>query len=303
VIKALRTEEENQAIESNLFPTARAVVRERINFPWHRDESGVSAASRAVSSQAMALDVFETVRRLDARDDIVGAWARELQPALPSDGAWTIDTEYLVQKDLLGEPRSTQVDALIRSAHALIVCECKFTETSGGACSQPKPIANGANKGKRQCNGRYEMQQNPVNRRWSRCALTGKGIRYWNVIPNVLEISDEMDHASCPVAGEWYQWMRNLVVARELGRQESKTPAFLLVYAAGRFPMAEKVRLAEWKKWEATVKQSEVPMMTVSYQRLLKIGISVAGHGERKILNQLSEWIDRKISIGEPKHA
>jgi hypothetical protein len=43
--------------------------------------------------------------------------------------------------------------------------------------------------------------------------------------------------------------------------------------------------------------------MTVSYQRLLKIGISVAGHGERKILNQLSEWIDRKISIGEPKHA
>jgi len=216
VNKGALTESEIVAIERNLFPSAQAIVRNRPEFPWHRDRSGAVTASRVESSQALALDVFETIRGLDARDVIVAAWVNHLRLPLPVDGTWTVDIEHVVDRGLLGELRPTQLDALLRAPGALIVCECKFTEGDGGTCSQTGPISSGSHAGLAQCNGRYELQRNPVNDLRARCALTAKGIRYWATIPEVLGFNADLDHSPCPVAGGWYQWMRNLVVAREL---------------------------------------------------------------------------------------
>ena len=46
---------EIDAIEANLFPTARPIVRNWTNFPWHRDRAGAVTASLAASSQALAV--------------------------------------------------------------------------------------------------------------------------------------------------------------------------------------------------------------------------------------------------------
>jgi hypothetical protein len=62
------TDEQRLAIERNLFEVARDLVRERANFPWHRDDSGQFTASCQKSSQALAIDVFHTVDRLRSRN-------------------------------------------------------------------------------------------------------------------------------------------------------------------------------------------------------------------------------------------
>jgi hypothetical protein len=130
------TDEELLAIERNLFAVARGLVRERVDFPWHRDDSGQCTASCQKSSQALAIDVFETVDRLPSRNRIVGAWAELLRlPLAPADN-WELTLEYPLPKALLGELRETQIDVLARSSNGIVVFECKFTEADGGGCSQ-----------------------------------------------------------------------------------------------------------------------------------------------------------------------
>ncbi len=47
-----------------------------------------------------------------------------------------------------------------------------------------------------QCNGNYELQINPrENKAESRCALSGKGILYWDVIPEVFRYDVAVDQA------------------------------------------------------------------------------------------------------------
>jgi hypothetical protein len=177
--------------------------------PWRPQSAVISS---------LAIDLFETVRRLPSRNRIVGAWAELLRlPTLPTDN-WKLMIEHSLEKSLLGERQETQIDALAKSQSGIIVFECKFTEADGGACSQVDQLGKGAHKGLRQCNGNYEEQVNPANKKASRCALTGKGVRYWDLIPDVMNIDSKMDHTPCPVAGGSYQWMRNLVAARALPR-------------------------------------------------------------------------------------
>src|SRR5438445_8208024 len=100
-------------IEANLFPTARSIVRARPKFPWHRDRAGTITASQLVSSQALAVDFFETVGALTSRDAILDAWTNDLSLSLR--GPWKIELEVRVPPELLGEPRPTQIDSLARS--------------------------------------------------------------------------------------------------------------------------------------------------------------------------------------------
>ncbi len=96
---------------------------------------------------------------------------------------------------------------------AVLLIECKFPE-GGGTCSQTKQRA-----GKKQCNGNFSEQVNPVNGLKSRCALTVKGIRYWKNIPAMMELDADIDHSPCPFAKDTYQWMRNAVLAHVVGER------------------------------------------------------------------------------------
>jgi hypothetical protein len=277
-------------IERNLFPAIRGLVRDRLGFPWHR---GVHSPK---SSQAVAIDVFETVNRLPSRNRIVGAWAELLRlPAGPTDN-WELTLEYSVDTGLLGEPQETQIDALAKSESGIIVFECKFTEADGGACSQVDEIGKGAHKGLRQCNGNYEEQVNLVNGKSARCALTAKGVRYWDLIPDVMNLDAKMDYTPCPVAGGSYQWMRNLVAARALSLKARVPAAFGLVYADGPFPMAKKLKDPEWKRQlTKSVAGRAVHLEAVSYQELIRVARKVAIDEDSKTLEDLSDWVHGKF--------
>jgi len=281
-------------IENNLFPFVRNYVRENPNFPWHRDSNGLPTASQTVSSQALAIDFFGTIKKLVSRDAIFTEWIRHF--ALHLSGPWDIELEALVPRDLLGEQRATQIDALATGSGGLIAFECKFTEPDGGACSQPNALSKGAHKGLKQCNGNYEEQVNPVNSVKSRCALSGKGIRYWEFVSEVMDVDSTQDHRRCPFTDGRYQWMRNLVAALMLGRAFKKPPVFMVVYTEGPFPMAKKLLEADWKRFIASVEGHAVPLRIASYQQLLSLASEAATENDRPVLNDLDKWIAGKVS-------
>jgi hypothetical protein len=290
------TNDQIAAIECNLFPAARGLVRERVDFPWHQDATGNFTASSRQSSQAVAIDVFQTVNWISSRNRIVAAWAELLRLPVAPDDNWDLTLEYRVDKALLGEPRESQIDVLAQSKSGIVVFECKFTESDGGGCSQVNSIGKGAHKGLRQCNGNYEEQVNPANGKSARCALIAKGVRYWDLIPDVLNIDANMDHTPCPVAGGSYQWMRNLVAARALSLKAGVPAAFGLVYADGPFPMAKKLEDPAWKKsLTDSVAGRAVHLEAVSYQELIRVARDVAIEEDSNTLQVLSDWVQRKF--------
>ncbi|MFT5327332.1 MAG: hypothetical protein ACI8P0_005221 [Planctomycetaceae bacterium] len=187
------TPEERTHIESNLFPASRAAIGSWDSFRWHHDRQRRVDTWKPHSSQALAIDVFGLLSAVSQsdRDVILNDVAEQL--GLTSGGPWIVELEWEDADNLLNENARTQVDAVARSPQAIIFFECKFTETDGGSCSQPSAISSGANEGIRQCNGNYESQLNPVNGIESRCALSGKGIRYWDVIPSVVGVDATVD--------------------------------------------------------------------------------------------------------------
>ncbi len=266
---------------------------ERPEFPWHRDRSNAVTASLARSSQSLAVDLFATIERLQSRNAIIDGWIEAL--GLPLKGPWAIEPEFLVPASLLGEPRSTQIDAVAKGAGGLALFECKFTESGGGCCSQPQPIAKGPNKGLHQCNGNYQYQENPVSHRAARCALTAKGVKYWDVIPEVLNVYAGLNHRPCPFAGGWYQWMRNLVASSALAKQAGVPAAFVVVYAEGPFPMATYVGGEDWALFMSKVSGS-VPIRVVSYQALLVWAKAMAVPVDVQVIEGLQAWILGKIA-------
>jgi len=284
---------EIEAVEANLYPRARQLVREVPIFPWHRDQAGHVTAGRRESSQALALDLFVTIDSLVSRDAILNAWMTAL--SLQSGAHWSIAPEVCLPRALLGEPRPSQIDVRAQSAASIVLFECKFTEPDGGGCSQPQAITSGRHAGMAQCTGAYVEQVNPVNGVSARCALSGKGIRYWELVPEVLAFDPTSDYRPCPFAGGWYQWMRNLVAARALGKESELPAAFVVVYADGAFPMARKVKSEEWQRLVETTSDRAVALRVASYQQLLAWAATAAVPDERPILQDLTAWIERKF--------
>ena len=279
-------------IRSNLFEAAWPAVERWDKSQWHLGARGVCDTGRPHSSQALAIDVFGTLKSSADRDVAMDAVAAEL--GLEPGGGWKIELERCVRRDLLNEKRQTQVDAVARSPRNLIFFECKFTEPEGGSCSQTRPLDNGKHKGMKQCNGTYEEQHNPVNGSWSRCALTGKGIRYWNLVPEVFKLEADRDHRPCPFSGSWFQWMRNLVACRAEARVEGLHPAFVVVFADGPgLPMAE----FDWGKFSATLRKDVVRFHVLAFQRLTALAQSAVQEsgGDARLWKSLAEWVERKI--------
>jgi hypothetical protein len=285
---------EIETVEANLFPHARQLVRKAPVFPWHRDQAGLVTAGRRESSQALALDLFVTIDSLGSRDAILNAWMTAL--SLQSGAHWSIEPEVCLPRALLGEPRPSQIDVRAQSGASIVLFECKFTEPDGGGCSQPRTITSGRHAGMAQCSGAYVEQVNPVNGVSARCALSGKGIRYWEFVPEVLAFDPTSDYRPCPFASGWYQWMRNLVAARALSKESGLPAAFVVVYADGPFPMAGKVKSEEWQRLVETATGRAVPLRVASYQQLLAWAVTAAAPDERPILRDLTAWIERKFA-------
>jgi hypothetical protein len=280
-----------EAIKANLFAASHAAILDWNAFPWHRDSQDAIQTHKVQSSQALAIDVFGTIKVSPDRHRLLGSLAQKC--GLPEDGPWEIELEWIDQKRLLGERRPTQIDAIAFGARALLVIECKFTE-SGGRCTQPDAISSdGAHKGLRQCNGNYEMQTNPVNGVDARCALTGKGIRYWDddAVPKLFGLSADHDHRPCPFKGEAYQWMRNVVLADRLASARGVRGAVIAAYAdSDKFPLARKVRSGFWESVVPSVPNLVTPM---SFQSIVTLAQSLSARPSE--WNALASWVLRKI--------
>jgi hypothetical protein len=287
-------------VEDNLFHGARAAVEPWGSFPWHHDSTGRCDTWRKHSSQALAIDVFGTLKMAgqDVRDLVMDAVARFL--GLPEGGSCDVDLEWTDQTNRIKETRlKTQIDAVARSPRVLIFFECKFTEKDGGACSQTIPLGKGAQEGEVQCNGSYSLQTNPVNGEKARCALTGKGIRYWDVIPNVFHLDPKGDYEKGPFVGPWLQWMRNLTLCWEIAHDEHLEPAVVITYAdSPTLAFPAHLRSAEWEKFTAILRPDAVTFSTISYQSLIehaRIAVAAAGSDPRLWVD-LRDWVDRKIA-------
>ena len=278
-----------EQIRANLFPASHAAIGDWSTFPWHRDGRGFIQTYKLESSQALAIDVFGTIKASPERDCILAGLARHC--GVPDDGPWTLALEWTDPANLLNEQRPTQVDAIAFGQRALLVIECKFTET-GGSCTQPIPISSGANSGLRQCTGNYVMQTNPVNGRAGRCALTEKGIRYWETIPQIFGLGSSCDYSPCPFKGDAYQWMRNMVLSNRLAVAHDVSAATMVAYADDdQLPTAKKVRSGNLGCRTVSGESALIPL---SYQSIVALACSLS---ERpKEWEELGKWVERKIA-------
>lgn len=231
--------------------------------------------------------MFGTISNHADKDHILGVIAGSI--GLPAAGPWEVRLEWSDPDNLLKEKRSTQVDAAAFSPDATILFECKFTET-GGSCSQTNRIAKGPHKGEKQCNGTYSLQENPVTGTTARCALTGKGIRYWEFIGNLYDLSADADHKPCPFRREDFQWMRNSVLAAALSKDKDIETRVVAAYAdADGLPTAKKARAGKIGH-EITIQSNQVT--PISYQDIITMAATAVPD---PVWSELSDWVARKI--------
>ena len=126
------------------------------------------------------------------------------------DGMPAFFTSYQGQKlalehevTVLNEARPTSLDAWI-TGKTRVAVEVKFTEQAFGTCSRPalQPTSEDY------CSGAYSVQLG----RGSRCSLTERGIRYWEILPNLFAWNPNRSHEPCPLNAT-YQLVRNALAA------------------------------------------------------------------------------------------
>jgi hypothetical protein len=282
-----------RSIQANLFPAALAAVEPWDDFRWHGAAGETSDAYKEKSSQALTIDLFGSLKLHARRDAVFDRLAGIL--GLATGGPWEVALEWHDPANTLAEKQPTWVDAVARSPRSLIFFECKFCEADGGACTQTRPIAAGRRAGLVQCNGHYLPQTNPANGRQANCALTAKGVRYWDLIPEIFGYAKEANYAPCPFAGAWFQWMRNLATCVAVARRDGLQPAFVVVYADWPgLPMAERVGAAEWRWLESRVDPAAISFRTLSFQALAALACQAVP--DDPLWPELTAWIERKIS-------
>jgi hypothetical protein len=185
-----------KSIKKNLFYRSQAAIDNYETFDWHQ------YSDRNNSSQALAIDFWGCLEQSPLKVQIINMlFGKDCE-------SWKISLEF-TDKALMSEIRPTQIDVLIENDHHAIIIESKFSEREGGSCSQPKKTKYYPY----QCKGKYDIQTNPVNKITSKCALTGKGIKYWDLISTLTKFDKNKTYPSCPFRGEEFQWMRNICFA------------------------------------------------------------------------------------------
>ena len=280
------------SILANIFEGAQAAILPWETFRLHSATGEHWDTWKEHSSQALAIDVFGTIKFAAECEAVLDRIASEV--GLPVGGPWNVHLEWKDPDNWLGEKQPTWVDAVAESPHALMFFECKFTETDGGVCSQTQPLKSGARRGLRQCNGSYMWQTNRVNGREARCILTTKGIHYWDVIPKVFDYDTNESYFECPFRGPWFQWMRNLTVCYQAARNTGRQPAVLVVYAdAPGLPMAERVKSPEWTRLLGRLQSRAVTFRAIPFQQMTHLAREAAPHDHLWV--QLEEWVNTKI--------
>jgi len=279
-------------IRANLFPAAHSAVEPWDSFRWHSASGESCDTWKRHSSQALAIDVFGTIKVASARDIVLDRLADEI--GLPVGGPWTLELEWANPDNPLHERQPTWVDAVARNARSLIFFECKFTETDGGSCSQTRPLVSGPYKGLTQCNGSYMWQVNPVNHQESRCALTAKGIRYWEAVSRVFDYAADGSYVRCPFAGPRFQWMRNLTNCWVAAQQADLQAAFVVVYANGPgLAMAERVKSPLWLDFQSRLQPDAILFRTMPYQQIVAFAQDAVPHDP--LWPELAAWVTQKI--------
>ncbi len=288
-----------QRVQGNLFPNAIRAIDDWETFPWHRDRAGDCDTWKRHSSQALAIDLFGTLKTTpeEHRNRILSRIAESV--GVPGDGPWNVCLEWRDPANALRETRAlTQIDAVAFGPRSVIFFECKFTEDEAGRCSQVRRLDTLSSEGRRQCNGNYERQINPQNAISERCALAGKNIAYWEIIPSVFRVERDRDHKPCPFRGSWFQMMRNLVLVRAVAERTSRRAAFVLAYADSvdlRIP--QWLASSDWLRFLALVRPEQVVCRAISFQSVMAIGanaIQNAGEIEAQ-WSALGLWIEEKI--------
>jgi len=279
---------------ANIFYGARPALEELFGFA-HLSRTGVPDADVPHSSQALALDVFGTLKHCRSRDRICDHLAIQLET--PDGGPWDIHLEYVDPDNLLNEAQhKSQLDVLLQGKRSLIALECKFAETRLEPCSQPGKTGTG----RIECNGTYEMQTNPVNQRAAFCALTGKRIRYWEYIPRVFRLSADEPHRPCPFAGSWYQWMRTAVMACAIAEKRGLRPAVGLVHV-DRPAMPLRARIQDEAPKMRQLLTDAVKLELLRYDKLPGVFEVAADPGERGLFRDLHHWVDAKVNWVEAR--
>jgi len=270
-------------IKNNMFPHAFDSIEEPEKVKWH------SKAHQKNSSQVLAFDVFGTLKISKYKDEIIN------MISFVNDKEWNVELEYEPDKNILNEPKSSQIDVRIWTEKTELIIECKFTEKDGGACSQTKTISKGSNKGKQQCNGNYEDQINLVNNISSKCALSGKDIKYWDYIGDIYPSLDKSKtYSPCPFNSGSYQWMRNLCLVKNNLKQK-KNSKFLLVYVESEKLHVSKM-VEENKVFNDALPKSDLYSF-LSYQEIINFGLQVSKTdiNEHQIWNDLKIFFDKKV--------
>lgn len=184
--------------------TVWSAIPDGMHHKWFRSMS----SSQALTQSVFANLVFHS--KLGLLADLRG---EDHLPPFPSSVArprylWetsTLELEHRV--DYLGEPRPTSVDVMFHGKYRVAV-ECKLSETAVGECSRPNLRPADSNFGSDHCDGTYTRQRS----RRDRCALTERGIAYWQYIPKLFTWPTATDMKPCPLRAT-YQIVRNILAA------------------------------------------------------------------------------------------
>lgn len=274
-----------EKIKQNIFFRSRDAIMDYENFPWHYH------AEKNNSSQAFAIDFWGCLKLSQLKDQIINMLFGH------DCDSWEIILEH-TEDSLMAETTSTQIDVLIKNDNKAIIIESKFTEKNGGKCSQAKKREDGLY----QCNGNYESQENPVypSNGTSKCALTGKGIKYWDFIDMLTKIKKDVTHTTCPFKGGEYQWMRNICFAEAYSQKHKvKSETYLVYYKSDKCPISKKVDDDSYLgnlKGQILNKKSLKPL---AYNDLLEIIIEFLNSidfDEQRVWIELKEWMANKES-------
>ncbi len=271
-----------ESIKKNLFYRSINSIDDYYDFDWHKDSNKVN------SSQALAIDFWGCLKLSPYKNRLINLFFNK------DDDNWEIKFEYK-DKSLLSEKRATQIDLIVESQTCAIIIESKFTEEDGGSCSQTKKTKQGLY----QCNGKYKKQINPINKITSKCALTGKGIEYWDYIDTLTYFKKDRIYDTCPFKNGEYQWMRNICFAKAYAKDKKKiNNCFLVYYKSEKCSISKKVADGSYLgKLKGKIKNPE-SFLALSYNELLKKAISnlKSYSVEKQIWVDLRKWMENKES-------
>lgn len=292
-----------EKLKSNIFPAAWPAVEPWRKFPWDRGRYGIRTWVPH-SSQALAIDVFGTIKTCKVRDLVLNALADHI--GIPRSGRWTVHLEWIDPFNQLREKRRTQIDCVLKNDASVIFVECKFTEKEGGSCSRPRPSRE--QNGAAQCNGNYERQTDPI--RYSlfdyygiapydaNCSLTREGILYWDWMGRVLRYNAADTYRPCPFAGSMYQWMRNLVLCHIVAARNRLEPAFMIAFAgASGLAISDALNTGALRGQIESVLLERVEFHPLSYQEIVQVALTACADLpiETRIWRDLDLWVQRKI--------